>query len=171
MKRNAKIKILILFFCYSTLLAGLWQPARTFFLYFEGFRSNDISSVETMSDIPITGANAMEVVSSKFKVVLSEFLSIQRKSVWKLLRQSDGTAIELLPSPSGGTYVRTTTLLPAAPETCLRLFQWERFDSTQRALDPFYHSSTLLHRLSSRGLFSSNPIIIRKVNQKQTTFA
>ncbi len=109
------------------------------------FTHNSTSSNES----PIVGKfNASDLLFKRFSDAQNSFESVLQEKKWTTLRAatSERITIERLDGDdkSWPPYIRTTAIINAPPDIVYEYFEWSSFDTTQKAIDPFYEGSELL---------------------------
>ena len=106
---------------------------------------NSMSSNES----PIVGKfNASDLLFRRFNDALNSFESVLQEKKWTTIRaaKSEGITIERLDDDeqSWPPYIKTTAIINAPPDIVYEYFEWSSFDTTQKAIDPFYEGCELL---------------------------
>jgi hypothetical protein len=92
------------------------------------------------SDSPIVShKNASAVLARRYQAVRDDFVTAMRdRTGWRALRSGMGVSVEVKPCAQGWPhYIKTVATVPLSAEQMYSMFQWEHFEETQRAIDPF----------------------------------
>lgn len=138
---------------YAVVVCAALVAVLTFWMMREAYDALDVVSLG-----PVVGsANASKAINQRYNAVKKDFELALGTSGWTVLRTGANVSIETLQGGEVGVYIRTTAYFQAQPETVYNAFHWNRFEETQKKIDPFFESAELLKEVD-RGM-----LLIRKV--------
>lgn len=116
-------------------------------------------------DLPILGSkNTTKVLNQKFQQMKNDYEVKLLEKDWKILRSSQNISVELLETKGWPLYIKLiANFQNIQPKQLLEYFQLEKYEKTQKAIDPFFDKSSLLidvnrefkvlHRVSTKFSF------------------
>lgn len=89
--------------------------------------------------------NISAILKRRFQDIHTEYELALQSQNWKTMRHSGNVSIETMePADGWPIYIKTTAYFPINPTSLYEIFKWKNFDTTQKAIDPFYESSGLI---------------------------
>lgn len=122
---------------------------------YSGYGLTDIlastSPPSSSSSIVITTTNGdkkkeLTLIQNRYIAIHDDYIrAMNDVHSWKILRQYNDIVIETSNDNGNATwplFIKTTAIIHNKPSDLYDIFRWTNFDATQRAIDPFYESSS-----------------------------
>jgi hypothetical protein len=128
---------------YFFFFLGLAYFSAIFFAWHSASKANSISALQS----PWIGQqNATKLINQRLQFIEDKFEKALRRNDWTVLRMVKNVTIEKMNSDDGSwpIYIKTTAIFDAQPEDVFKHLGWQQFDETQRKVDRFHESASLI---------------------------